>query len=333
MSRWSAAKKIYAMCRRLSAQRGGSVLRYFLDAVYCSYKHGASPENYFVLRFYRLSNGERGEYLTSGRSKTVDRELNRNASVEEKQIIGRKELFNKAFRGLVKRDYVFAPDCGFDAFSAFLDRHGEFIVKPVAGTQGQGIEKETSFAHTDRKALYDRCRRERLLLEERIRQHPLLDGINPSCINSVRVNAARAADGGIRLIGACLKCGGPGAVTDNFHTGGAAYPLDLETGRVSGPGRNNTDTAEYVRHPGSCAFMPGFQVPYWEKVLDCVKQGMEVTPGIGYVGWDIAITPEGPELIEGNYHWPGGNIIQFDGVGKYPLILSCLGDGYEKHTD
>ena len=51
----------------------------------------------------------------------------------------------------------------------------------------------------------------------------------------------------------------------------------------------------------------------------------------GYVGWGIAVTPDGPELIEGNWHWPGGNIIQFDGVGKYPLLRDCAGETDEEH--
>ena len=51
---------------------------------------------------------------------------------------------------------------------------------------------------------------------------------------------------------------------------------------------------------------------------------MDIVPSIGYIGWDMAVTPDGVELIEGNYNWPGGNIIQFDGVGKYPAVLECL---------
>ncbi len=51
---------------------------------------------------------------------------------------------------------------------------------------------------------------------------------------------------------------------------------------------------------------------------------MERMPELGYVGWDIAVTPKGAELIEGNCHWPGGNIIQLDKIGKYPLIKECL---------
>ena len=331
MSRWNAAKKLWAVSRSLHEQRGGSLLHYFFDSMYCSFRHGASAENYLVLRFYELSQRQRGAYLTSGRSKAVDTALNRKATKEDKQNLGRKDLFNRAFSGLVRRDFLYAPDCSFEEFTAFLGRHEEFIIKPVAGTMGKGIEKRR--CPEDRRGFYTRCREEKLLLEEVIRQHPALSEINPACINSVRINAVRDAKGDIRLIGACLKCGGVGAVTDNFHSGGVAYPLDLETGRVCGPGRNNRDIREFTRHPGTEYFMPGFLLPFWPEVKTLARQGMERAPSLGYVGWDIALTPDGPELIEGNYHWPGGNIIQFDRVGKYPLILSCLGEKDEKHTD
>ena len=36
---------------------------YFLDAIGCGYRHGASPENYLVLRFYELKDAEKTEEL------------------------------------------------------------------------------------------------------------------------------------------------------------------------------------------------------------------------------------------------------------------------------
>ena len=332
MSRLNAIKKTWAMSRTLSAQRRGSVLGYFIDALRCSTRHGASPENYYVLRFYELDEEQRGRFLTSGRSKAVDAALNRRATQEDKLLIGRKELFNAGFRGLVKRDFLYVPEHSFEEFTAFLRRYEQVMLKPTGGTMGRGVEKLRT-AETQPEALYARCREQKLLLEEVIHQHPALDAVNPSCVNTVRINAARGLDGKVRLIGACLKCGGAGAVTDNFHTGGVAYPLDLESGTVTGPGRNNVDIQDYERHPGTDFTMPGFTVPFWQEVKECVVQGMDRVPSLGYVGWDVAVTPQGPELIEGNFHWPGGNIIQFDGVGKYPMILECLGERYEEHTD
>ena len=250
-------------------------------------------------------------FLTSGRSGALDRALNRNAAAAEKEALASKARFLTVFAPDVRRAHVYAPEADFAAFCTFLDENDTFFLKPVGGTMGRGIERRRSAAIPDRAAFYNDCRAQRLLLEAPIRQHPALEALSPGCVNSVRVNAARGRGGRVRLIGACLKCGGQGAATDNFHTGGIAYPLELASGRVSGPGRNNTDLGDYARHPASGA--------------------MDRVPGMGYVGWDIAVTPDGPELIEGNWHWPGGNIIQFDGVGKYPLLRDCAGETDEEH--
>ena len=333
MSRIRALKKIYAMSRRLSALRGGSTLRYFFDAAYCSYHHGASAENYFVLRFFELDNARREEFLTSGRSKAADRELNRGARSEQRAILADKSLFNSAMKDYVNRDSLYVPDCGFESFSDFLDRHSVFFLKPTVGTMGKGIEKLRSEDIGSREELFARCRAEGLLLEEPIVQHRLLEKLSPGCVNTVRVNAARRRNGRICLIGACLKCGGAGAVTDNFHSGAVAYPLDIESGRVSGAGRDNSTLNDYLEHPASGICMPGFQIPNWEAVKACVYGAMERLDSLGYVGWDIAVTPKGAEIVEGNFNWPGGNIIQFDGVGKYPLIRECLAYGIERAAD
>lgn len=54
MSRKSYFEKIYTMARTLARLRGGSLWAYFADAALCSRIYGASPENYFVLRFFEL---------------------------------------------------------------------------------------------------------------------------------------------------------------------------------------------------------------------------------------------------------------------------------------
>lgn len=323
MSRWSAGKKIYHMAKRLKEQRGGFTVMYFIDALRCSYRHQASPENYFVLRFYELKDGERQTYLTSGRSARADKELNQFMTEEKEKIMSHKHLFYQNFSDFVHRDYLYVPEASYAEFSAFLDAHDALIVKPDRGIMGQGIEKLCTRDVEDRKAFYEKCRTEKRLVEQVIEQHEALDKISP-CVNSVRINAARDVRGRVRLIGGCLKCGAKGAVADNFHSGGAAYPLNLENGAVTGPGRNNTEIKDYEYHSGSSVYMPGFTLPHWEAVRACAIQAMEVIPELGYVGWDIAVTQGGAELIEGNCHWPGGNIIQLDKIGKYPLIKECL---------
>lgn len=323
MSRWSAGKKTYEMAKQLRRQRGGFTGVYLLDAIRCGYRHQASPENYFVLRFYELSDEERWTYLTSGRSALADRKLNRFMTKEKDRIMSHKHLFYQSFSDWIHRESLYVPEIIYTDFMKFLDAHEMLVLKPDQGIMGHGIEKLYTEEIKDREALFEKCRVGKLLAEQVIRQHEALEQIS-SCVNSVRINAARDSKGTIRLVGACLKCGASGAAADNFHSGGVAYPLDMETGVVTGPGRNNTEIKDYECHPGSSVYMPGFSVPYWEEIRSYAIQAMEHMPELGYVGWDIAVTPEGPELIEGNCHWPGGNIIQLDKIGKYPLIKECL---------
>lgn len=238
-----------------------------------------------------------------------------------------KHLLYHRFQKGIKRAYLYVPEVTYDNFSRFLDENQVCIMKPDRGIMGQKIKKLHTQEIKDRGAFYEECRSGRFLVEQVIEQHEVLEQISPGCVNSVRINAARDKKGTVRLIGACLKCGGAGATADNFHSGGVAYPVGLESGEVTGPGRNNTDIIDYTRHPGSEVYMPGLQIPYWKAVKECVLQAMECMPELGYVGWDIAVTPDGPEIIEGNCHWPGGNIIQFDKKGKYPIVKECLEEG------
>lgn len=328
MSQWSALKRTYHMAKKLKQYRGGFFIRYFADAIWCGYRHGASPENYFVLRFYELSEKERSVYLTSGRSSKADKRLNEHMTLKENRIMSQKHLFYEVFSGLVGRNYLYLKDSTYAKFLSFLEKNEWVILKPDRGIMGHGIEKIHTPDIEKKQDFYEKYKAKEYLLEQVIIQHEELEKISPGCVNSVRINAARDQNGKVHLIGACLKCGMAGAAADNFHSGGIAYPLDMKSGVVSGAGRNNTDLSDYEIHPETQIRMMGVKVPYWREVLGAVFLAMERLPAVGYVGWDIAVTPDGPELIEGNCHFPGGNIIQFDRIGKYPLLLECLGKEY-----
>lgn len=322
MSYRSAAKKTAAVCRRLSQELERPWLPLYLDALCCSLRHGASPENYAVLRFYDLPERERARYLTSGRSRKLDRELNRSARPEELAYLMRKHLFNRFFHPWIRREWLYLPEASPEALRSFLLRHDRIVLKPDGGIMGRGLEiAETAALDPDR--LFRRGACEALLAEERIEQHPSLAEIHAASVNSVRVNSARDRAGRTVLIGACLKAGTGEGRADNFHAGGIAWPLDPETGCVCRSGRDRFGTADYPCHPDTGFPMRGFAVPFWPEILDCVRDCMARIPSVGYVGWDLAVTEGGPEMIEGNVRWPGGNIIQFDGEGKYPLLKSC----------
>lgn len=312
-------KKRWVLCKEIKRQRGGSALWYYIDAAYCSYAHGASPENYYVLRFFEKKNAERAKFLTSGRSKECDRLLNIHATAEEKRSLGQKHRFDEVFSAFVRREFLYAPNADEAEFTAFINRHESFFIKPDSATMGHGIRKLSRAEIKNINEFYESCVEKKLLLEEPIKQHPALETITPGCVCTVRINTVRG-----RILGGCLKCGGVGSVTDNFHSGGIAYPLNIETGEICGAGRENRTLNDYTVHPGTDFEMPGFVVPYMAEIREMLSDACKKVPGIAYIGWDVAITPDGPEIIEGNFSWPGGNIIQFDDIGKFPLLREYM---------
>ena len=65
----------------------------------------------------------------------------------------------------------------------------------------------------------------------------------------------------------------------------------------------------YEKHPVTGCEIPGFQFPYWNEVLEMCKKASFEIPEVGYIGWDVAITPTGPVFVEGN-ELPGYNLYQ-----------------------
>jgi glutathione synthase/RimK-type ligase-like ATP-grasp enzyme len=63
-------------------------------------------------------------------------------------------------------------------------------------------------------------------------------------------------------------------------------------------------------------------------MLDMVKEAAKVIPEMGYVGWDVAFTPNGPVLVEAN-DFPGHDIYQLpehtpDKIGIYPKFKKVI---------
>ena len=59
--------------------------------------------------------------------------------------------------------------------------------------------------------------------------------------------------------------------------------------------------------------MLGFQIPNWNVLLQEVEEAAKLLPQCRFIGWDVAITEMGIELIEGN-HNPG--LYTMESIGK-----------------
>ena len=96
---------------------------------------------------------------------------------------------------------------------------------------------------------------------------------------------------------AILKIGN-GSVVDNFSSGGMYTYVD-ENGTVFVEAIDRDDNI-YYKHPISNKQIVGFKVPMFKEAVDLVKECAKVVPQISYVGWDVAISKDGPVIVEGN---------------------------------
>jgi hypothetical protein len=81
-----------------------------------------------------------------------------------------------------------------------------------------------------------------------------------------------------------------------------AASIDLETGAL---GRMTGDKPEclsewFDRHPITGAAVTGRVVPCWPEIAALGVKAHRIVPERVMIGWDVAVTPDGPVLLEGN---------------------------------
>lgn len=106
--------------------------------------------------------------------------------------------------------------------------------------------------------------------------------------------------------------------------------MNFETGVLEKPAADFNGGC-YKQHPITNAELVGLQLPYWNEIKDMLTHAAKEIPQVAYVGWDIAITPDGPVLIEGNTT-PGYRYYQIpqhmeNKCGNRTIYESCLNEG------
>ncbi len=164
-----------------------------------------------------------------------------------------------------------------------------------------------------------------LVLQRRVVNHPAMRGaITTGALASIRVVTCRTPDGGIDLLPPAIRMPVGDAIVDNAAQGAVASPIDPETGRICGPGVRKDERlgiSIHHRHPTTGTALVGFQIPYFPEVLALARRAHEVFSTIHFVGWDIAVLPDGPVLMEGNAWWDVEYLSVFGDVPQ-PVTLA-----------
>ena len=122
-------------------------------------------------------------------------------------------------------------------------------------------------------------------------------------VNTLRI-ITYIKNGDIIFIKGTLKVGQePNVIVDNVAKGGIGINLDLKTGTLGfGYTSYKNGFIEYRAHPKTNYKFFGKTSPFLDEVKDLAVTAHRYFPTFKIIGWDIAITENGPTLVEGNIH-------------------------------
>ena len=294
-------KKVTLFLDYASVKSGYSKRRLMFDAVRSVFKYNTSIKDYFYFRFFELSSEERKKWAGTGFMYEYQLIMNPKG---KREVLENKIMFLNSFNTFVKRNFLSLEEIRNDtsALNKMLNSNSRLVIKNSRGQVGAEV-KVISTNDYNSEQLSRIMEKEGFdLVEEYVEQHPDLMALSPSGLNTVRIFTQLNRDN-VEILGARLRISVNSPV-DNMGAGNLAAPIDVKSGIVYGPGVYSDITKEdQTIHPVTGKSIKGFEVPFWKETVDMAKKAALHVPENRSVGWDIAITSTGPELIEGNHNW------------------------------
>lgn len=142
------------------------------------------------------------------------------------------------------------------------------------------------------------------LVQSYIQQHAFLSTLNPHSVNTVRVVTYLDTTNKPQILACVLKLGRKGTDVDAWSKGGVSVAVDPNTGEL-GYGRQRPEFGieKLSLHPDTEEEFRGKSLPYWEDIESLVKRTALMYTGVRAVGWDVALSVDGPQIVEGNVDW------------------------------
>jgi hypothetical protein len=138
------------------------------------------------------------------------------------------------------------------------------------------------------------------LIEEYFFQHPLMAGLNPLSVNTIRIWIYDPSKTGGTVITAYVRIGRRGMYVDNVSSGGIVARIDLATGKLGTAQDTHAERRIYSRHPDHGNPIEGLIIPHWAEVQSLAKRALVIFPNLQFAGLDIAIGQNGPVVLELN---------------------------------
>lgn len=198
-----------------------------------------------------------------------------------------------------------------------------FVIKLTNSSHGNGVEVIKNIEYQENNAILTKYNGEiiklsdilaniPLIFENVIQQTKQISKFNSSSINTVRFMTTLWPNGDAKIIATFIKIGRIGRCVDNAGSGGNIDAgIDIESGKIFNAIQFDgwRKTKEIEIHPDSKYQLNGVIIDNWESIKEEVKKFQKAFPYCKAAGWDIAITDNGPVVVEINDSW--------DATGQY----------------
>lgn len=318
-------KRFFRNLNLIHKESGKNRMILFFDMVFSIFTYGIGYLDYMTFGFAYIKKDKRRTFMTMDDNIQLCRTMNQK---EASEVFENKLIFSNTFTKQLGREYIDLND-GFEAFEKFCEGKTSCFAKQPVSFGGLGVKKVT-LSGQDLKAIYDELMENKMYLaEETINQHEEMNKLCERSVNTIRVCTLVSDSGKAHLIYSLLRIGSGKNDVDNVTSGGM-YTLLSKDGEITHPTFCDKTVSYYTEHPYNGFSFIGFKVPYFKEAIDLCMNAALVEKRMRYVGWDIAITPDGPVLVEGNilpgYDMPQNHRFHNNGCGIKPVFDAALKD-------
>jgi len=273
------------------------------DILKSVFVYNISILEYFQFHFYNLQKKERELWAGTGHMYEYQLKMN---PIKTRKILDDKTQFYKYYSDFLVHNVADIKDLTNKRVltaSILENPSGKLVFKAANGKCGGQVEVRNCKEFNRQNIINFMKTHNYGLVEEFIQQHPAINRLSPSGVNTIRIITQINQKGALNILGCRLRIS-VNSLVDNMAAGNLAAPIDESTGRVNGPAvySDITKPDQYV-HPVTKVKIVGFQIPFWKETLQMVKKAALLHPQNKSIGWDIVITEKGPGLIEGNHDW------------------------------
>lgn len=314
-------KRFFDNLSKIAKEEKKNVLLMALDTGWCVFRYGLGLSDYLNFKIYKRTAAQRKEYVGVRTQNKLYETVSPSAY---KRRYSFKPVFHEDFADLTRREYIVPSEENRQECLDFFHRHPIFIAKPYDGLGGHGVEKIHTKDIPDVDAFIDRCIQQRLFWDQLVIQHPEMNVLCPASINTLRIMTFHDREKGTsEVVWIGLRVGNGINYVDNFHSQGMGVLIDVDTGKLVGPAIDK-DNIPYTHHPATGVAFDGFQIPCYQEAKQMALDAALRDDKILMVGWDVAISENGPLLIEGNRR-AGFDMPQvLDDRGRMDIVRSVM---------